>query len=109
MLMFRMLHQTAGPPHVIYAQMKLQWSKGNSEETLDFLRGFTARLAQDLGLDSSAGDSHHLTSELYASGKLADFTRLMARCYHKLGEWQMALHHDWDTVSDLRLRFCASD
>ena len=32
------------------------------------------------------------------AGKMEDLSRLLARCYFKQGQWQVALHKDWDTV-----------
>ena len=33
--------------------------------------------------------------------KLDEISRLLARCYLKLGEWQVALRDDWGSVSSL--------
>ncbi|GAA93365.1 uncharacterized protein L969DRAFT_91224 [Mixia osmundae IAM 14324] len=82
-----------GPPHVIYAHLKFMWASGAREETLAYLRDFTARLSQDLGLQGS-GDRRAQT-ELLMSDSLQDYTHLLARCYYKLGEWQMTLQDDW--------------
>ncbi|KAI5480415.1 FKBP12-rapamycin complex-associated protein [Pseudohyphozyma bogoriensis] len=83
----------SGPPVVIYSHLKYMWAAGAKEETLTFLREFTAKLASDLGMH--AGSDHAASSELAQSGRLPEFTRLLARCYYKLGEWQMALQDNW--------------
>lgn len=87
----------SGPPQVIYAHLKYMWATGAREETLTFLREFTNKLSGDLGLHPD-GD-HAASSELAQSGKLTEFTKLLARCYYKLGEWQSAMQDDWGSVS----------
>ena len=82
---------SAGPPHVIYTHLKLMWAKGEREDTLSYLRDFAQHLSSDLGLDTGGPTNQ----ELLGSPHLADYTHLLARCYFKLGEWQMAQHDDW--------------
>lgn len=89
----------SGPPQVIYAHLKYMWATGAREETLTFLREFTNKLSGDLGLHPD-GD-HAASAELAQSGKLTEFTKLLARCYYKLGEWQSAMQEDWGSVSAL--------
>lgn len=89
----------SGPPPVIYAHLKYLWATGARDETLAFLRVFTGRLSSDLGLptsDSNQGQRSHPSQELQMSGKVAEYTKLLARCYYKLGEWQMTtIEEDW--------------
>lgn len=87
-----------GPPHVIYAHLKYMWATGAREETLSYLRDFTGRLTQDLGLNPDS-EEPNAASELAATGQLLEYTKLLARCYYKLGEWQSALQPDWGSVS----------
>lgn len=89
-----------GPPHVIYAHLKFKWASGQKQESLMFLQDIASRLAQDLGVDENANSNGSLPYE--ASPELAhqlpEFTRLLARCYYKLGEWQVALQDGWGAV-----------
>ncbi|GAA5970883.1 hypothetical protein JCM11641_004492 [Rhodosporidiobolus odoratus] len=91
----------SGPPQVIYANLKYHWAKGNREEVLAVLREFTGRLAADLGIHPDGESSAN--PDLLNSGKKADFTRLLARCHYKLGEWQSAMQEDWgsDNIPDI--------
>ena len=89
----------SGPPQVIYAHLKYMWASGAREETLTFLREFTAKLSNDLGLHIENDEQHTASCELAESGRLPEFTRLLARCYYKLGEWQMALQDNYGSVS----------
>lgn len=66
-----------------------------------YLRDFTSRLTQDLGLNPET-DAPNAASELAASGQLGEYTRLLARCYYKLGEWQSMLQPNWGSVSVCR-------
>ncbi|PWN43039.1 putative TOR1-1-phosphatidylinositol 3-kinase [Ceraceosorus guamensis] len=91
------------PPPVIYAHLKFMWASGAREESLEYLRTFTASLSEDLGLHP--GDEHAtaFSQDWNAIPRLNDFAKLLARCYFKQGEWQAALHEDWvnDTTCDV--------
>lgn len=63
-----------------------------------YLKDFTGRLTQDLGLNPDS-DEPNSAQELAVTGQLQEYTRLLARCYYKLGEWQSALQPDWGAVS----------
>ena len=94
----------SAPPQVIYAHLKYLWATGAREETLTFLREFTGKLSGDLGLhpDSDQGPAQ----ELVTTGRVAEYTHLLARCYYKLGEWQSAQQDNWGSVSSSLIRFC---
>ncbi|KAI0330958.1 FAT-domain-containing protein [Cubamyces sp. BRFM 1775] len=81
------------PPMVIYAHLKCNWAKGEREETLHYLRNFSAKLAGDI----QAGTSGRAVGEPAVNSKMEELSRLLARCYFKLGEWQFALKEEWDT------------
>ncbi|BGP07821.1 phosphatidylinositol kinase-related protein kinase tor1 [Rhodotorula toruloides] len=83
----------SGPPQVIYAHLKYQWATGAREETLAFLRDFTAKLSTDLGIHPDGEQTAN--AEVVNSGRKAEYTRLLARCHYKLGEWQSAMQEDW--------------
>lgn len=83
------------PPNVVYAQLKYMWANGSREDSLGFLRQFSASLARDLQVE---------TKELFlrpsvSKHKLDELSRLLARCYFKQGQWQVELKEDWDAVS----------
>ena len=83
------------PPMVIYAHLKCRWAKGERDETLHYLRDFSEKLAQDI----QAGTSGRGAGKPAVDSKLEGLSRLLARCYYKLGEWQFALKEEWETVS----------
>ncbi|KAI0040710.1 atypical/PIKK/FRAP protein kinase [Auriscalpium vulgare] len=79
------------PPNVVYAHLKYMWASGTKDESLNFLRQFAASLSRDLQSETAErrpGVPRH---------KLDELSRLLARCYFKLGEWQMELKDDWGT------------
>ena len=86
------------PPAVIYSHLKFMWACGAKGESLSYLRDFTANLAEDLGMATVDEHENLVLPDLRASPRLAEFARLLARCYFKLGEWQVALNDEW--VSD---------
>ena len=70
------------------------WAKNARDESLRFLREFSTNLARDLQTESSEPAQRPGISKQ----KLAELSRLLARCYFKQGEWQVALDPDWITV-----------
>lgn len=86
------------PPNVVYAQLKYMWASGAREDSLNFLRQFSASLARDL--QSESGE--HSQRGTVSKHKLDELSRLLARCYFKQGEWQVELKDDWGSVSCTR-------
>ncbi|KAF9047130.1 phosphatidylinositol 3-kinase [Hymenopellis radicata] len=77
------------PPNVVYAHLKFMWATGNKENSLAFLRQFSANLARDL--QSEDGHSHPwVTRE-----RKTQLSKLLARCYFKQGQWQMKSSERW--------------
>lgn len=91
-----------GPPIVIYAHLKYLWATGAREETLTFLKEFTGRIGAEIGL--TAQTDMAAFPDQSKDGKLPLSTRLISRCYYKLGEWQTAMQTDWGSVSTVRLQ-----
>ena len=83
------------PPAVIYSHLKFIWACGARTESLSYLRDFTLHLADDLGMATVDGDDRLVLPDVRASPRLADFAKLLARCYFKLGEWQVAMNEEW--------------
>ncbi|KAJ7779782.1 phosphatidylinositol 3-kinase [Mycena metata] len=71
-------------PNVVYAQLKYMWAQGAREESLAQLRQFTITLARDLQATEQA-----------AGPRVAELSKLLARCYFKQGEWRVALDENW--------------
>ncbi|KAJ7093820.1 phosphatidylinositol 3-kinase [Mycena belliarum] len=84
-------HHTKAPPNVVYAQLKYMWAQGAREGSLAELRLFTVSLAKDLQAESS---DHALRSGL-PKQRVNELAKLLARCYFKQGEWQVALDGSW--------------
>lgn len=84
------------PPQVVYAQLKYMWAKGQQREALHHLVDFTTRMSQDLGLNPNDLITQPLPSEGPGIPKhVEDYTKLLARCFLKQGEWQIALNSNW--------------
>ena len=77
---------------VIYAHLKCNWAKGEKEDTLNYLRDFSAKLARDIQSGTTP------RAQPVGNSKWEELSRLLARCYFKLGEWQFALKEEWDAV-----------
>jgi len=73
------------------------WATGAREESLTFLRQFSGSLARDLQSESN----EHAQRTGVSKPKLAELSRLLARCYFKQGEWQVELKDSWGTVSSV--------
>ncbi|KAF3938362.1 hypothetical protein ABW19_dt0205056 [Dactylella cylindrospora] len=91
------------PPQVTYARLKYLWSVGNQSEALSNLIEFTERMSKQIGTNASDAASHSQSqpnsTPALASGHsnrtLEDYSHLLARCYLKQGEWQVALNRSW--------------
>ncbi|CAR66402.1 DEHA2F23452p [Debaryomyces hansenii CBS767] len=86
------------PPQVVYAQLKYMWAKGQQREALRHLVDFTTRMSQDLGLNPNDLITQPLPSEGPGIPKhVEEYTKLLARCFLKQGEWQILLNNNWRT------------
>ncbi|PFH51827.1 hypothetical protein AMATHDRAFT_58344 [Amanita thiersii Skay4041] len=83
---------TKAPPNVVYAQLKYMWASGAKEESLDFLRQFSLNLSRDLQQQEPIIQPQR---SAVSKQKLAELSKLLARCYFKQGEWQVDLKDDW--------------
>ncbi|KAJ7718399.1 phosphatidylinositol 3-kinase [Mycena maculata] len=87
----REYHHTKAPPNVVYAQLKYMWAQGAREGSLAELRQFTVSLAKDLQAESS----DHAQRAGLPRQRIDQLSKLLARCYFKQGEWQVALDENW--------------
>ncbi|CAN3370118.1 serine/threonine-protein kinase Tor2p [Diutina catenulata] len=88
------------PPQVVYAQLKYMWAKGQQREALRHLVDFTTRMSQDLGLNPNDLITQPLPQQgrgIPSKKHVEEYTRLLARCFLKQGEWQIALNSSWRT------------
>jgi len=72
------------------------WARGEYEKSLSWLRTFSGRLADDLGLDLD--NPTERVQEVRGMPKMSEYISLLARCYLKQGEWQSDLKDDWNPV-----------
>ncbi|KAG1057434.1 hypothetical protein G6F43_000742 [Rhizopus delemar] len=109
----------SGTPHpkIVYAQLKHMWDSASitppekgaaiRSRALSILRDFTAQKTQDLGLNpdemavSMPIDSTRITEDV------AEYTRLLSRCYLRQGEWQRALSYELteETIPEILCSF----
>ncbi|KAF7350698.1 Serine/threonine-protein kinase TOR [Mycena sanguinolenta] len=82
-------HHTKAPPNVVYAQLKFMWAQGAREGSLAELRQFTVSLANDFQAE------HDAQRAGLPKQRLSELSKLLARCYFKQGEWQVALDENW--------------
>jgi serine/threonine-protein kinase mTOR len=83
--------QMQAPPHVVYAYFKYTWAKGDRADSLDWLQTFTANLTQDVRPHEAPEQGRAIT----ADPAMSDFTKLLARCHVKIGQWRVALQEGW--------------
>ncbi|KAF8966334.1 atypical/PIKK/FRAP protein kinase [Flammula alnicola] len=86
-------HHTKAPPNVVYAQLKFMWATGAKDESLNFLRQFTGSLVRDVTNEINAQTQRPAVSKQ----KMAELSKLVARCFYKQGEWQVELKDDWNS------------
>ncbi|RPB03684.1 FAT-domain-containing protein [Choiromyces venosus 120613-1] len=85
---------TSVPPQVTYARLKFMWATGQQQEAIQHLFDFTDSLSHDLRVNMTNGHPHG-PQQTMAVAIDDEHTRLLARCYLKQGEWQVALHKSW--------------
>ncbi|TPX38402.1 hypothetical protein SeMB42_g06762 [Synchytrium endobioticum] len=78
-------------PQVIYACLKHLWVTASKDNVFQQLKEFTVSLVQRQGLTASSYDLNPAAG--IDPSRLAHM-RLLARCYNKLGEWQLALQEE---------------
>ncbi|CEP63160.1 phosphatidylinositol kinase-related protein kinase TOR1 LALA0_S07e03752g [Lachancea lanzarotensis] len=84
------------PPPVVYAQLKYMWATGSQKEALRHLISFTSRVAHDLGLEPSNMIAQSIPqSSTIPLHHVEDYTKLLARCFLKQGEWRVSLQSNW--------------
>ncbi|KAJ7696596.1 armadillo-type protein [Mycena rosella] len=89
--------QTQAPPDVVYTQLKFMWAQHDvqqPEDTLLFLRQFTATIADDLEAETSREIEPRSGAP---NPRAAHLSKLLARCYFKLGEWEAQLRPEWSS------------
>ena len=83
-------------PHVVYAQLKYMWSRGQKSEALNHLVDFTSKLSRDLGLNENEVITQPIPKTVPGvTDDIERFTKLLARCYLKQGEWKIAMDEEW--------------
>ena len=87
-------------PRVVYAWLKFNWARGEKGESLTQLQEFSYHLAGELGIDvaeSIASMTDNEPAPLVADDtpEWQDTTSLLARCFHKQAEWQVAMQDQW--------------
>ena len=102
---------SSGVPEVLYAQLKYQWTTGRKPDSLHRLREFTTELSSQLNAHhaqiqvdprgslnnlGSAHDRHGLDAPKKPTIDPVAFSKLLAKCYLKQGEWLTTLKKgDW--------------
>ncbi|KAL7268146.1 phosphatidylinositol kinase-related protein kinase tor1 [Rhizina undulata] len=87
---------TTAPPQVTYAWLKFMWDTGFQGEALQHLQTFTTHLSNDIRPTAPSGMPLHGAQQAPMPIHMDDeITRLLARCYLKQGEWQVARSRNW--------------
>ncbi|KAI8981018.1 armadillo-type protein [Pilobolus umbonatus] len=100
-------------PKIVYAQLKHMWDSASiapadtapaiRTNALNILREFSAQKTQDLGLDPQEMTRNIPIDSSRLSDEVAEYTRLLGRCYLRQGEWQRALSYELteETIPDI--------
>ncbi|KAJ3194365.1 phosphatidylinositol kinase- protein kinase tor1 [Irineochytrium annulatum] len=84
-------------PHVIYACLKHTWASGVKEHAFKQMREFTKTLVERLGIATLNDINFQIEQNRGDESKLS-LVKLLARCYLKLGEWQISLQEELNDV-----------
>lgn len=118
------------PPRVNYAVLKYHWATGRQPAALEGLKLFTTDMVERLKraqIEQQGITEGHQINGAYTNGvngvsdnassftltpkAMADHTELLARCFLKQGEWQVAINKgDWshDHVDDILASYSAA-
>ncbi|KAJ6518876.1 phosphatidylinositol 3-kinase [Mycena sanguinolenta] len=77
------------PQDVVYTQLKFMWANGARQDSLLFLRQFTNTISNDLEAEVNR------QTDRESNPRVARISKLLARCYFKLGEWEAELRPNW--------------
>ncbi|KAI8819891.1 armadillo-type protein [Fimicolochytrium jonesii] len=80
-------------PPVVYACLKHLWASGSREHSFGQMKDFTRSIVDRLGITSLNDINAQIETQNSDSGK-GELVKLLARCYLKLGEWQIALQEE---------------
>ncbi|KAI8925792.1 armadillo-type protein [Entophlyctis helioformis] len=110
---FTTISLSANPPAVVYGCLKHLWTAGNREHSFEQMKSFTSLLSSRLGLVTAGNVNHPLEFDTTArpdSPEHADNLRLLARCFLKVGHWQMAVKDELNEsiLPDILRSFCAA-
>ncbi|KAJ3037894.1 phosphatidylinositol kinase- protein kinase tor1 [Rhizophlyctis rosea] len=92
---FRSLDIKSNAPPVVYACLKHLWASGSKEHAFHQMKEFTRAVVERCGITSLSDIGFQVECSRSDSGKAA-LVSLLARCYHKLGEWQSNLQEELD-------------
>lgn len=70
------------------------WANGSRDESLQFLRHFATELQSDIVNHGPR------VQNAVVDKRENELPKLLARCFFKIAEWQMALVDDWTSVRD---------
>lgn len=68
------------------------WGRGDRQEALMALRSFCEALQRDIPIKPGESKVSH-------QERLADISKVLARCYLKAGQWQSEMKPEWTPVS----------
>jgi hypothetical protein len=80
----------------VYAQLKFLWANGERTLSIERLRNFVDELSRDLD-----GRHERHPSKALSTTKVDELSRLLAKCYLKLGEWKYEIEQNWKSVVSL--------
>ncbi|KAG0181763.1 phosphatidylinositol kinase- protein kinase tor1 [Apophysomyces sp. BC1034] len=110
---------TSGNPHpkIVYAHLKHMWDSASQasgdqahvirSRALNILRDFTAQKMQDLGLNPDEMALSMPIDPARIADDVAEYTRLLSRCYLRQGEWHRGLSEELteETIPDILRAF----
>lgn len=93
---FALLDPHNNPAPVVYASLKYLWASGARDQSYGQMNEFTKGLVERLGISSLNNLAAHI--ETIQEPEKVALLKILARCYSKLGEWQIALTDELDDV-----------
>ncbi|EPX74347.1 phosphatidylinositol kinase Tor2 [Schizosaccharomyces octosporus yFS286] len=82
-------------PSIIYAKLKFSWTVDDKKRALVNMQEFTAQLISDINIDPALFAQSAITGSQKSQEEIHYYFHLLARCYHKQGQWQQEIEPKW--------------
>ncbi|CAB40167.2 TORC1 serine/threonine protein kinase Tor2 [Schizosaccharomyces pombe] len=86
-------------PSIVYANLKFLWAVDDKRKALNSMQEFTSQLISDINVDPALFVQSTSVNTQKSQEEIQYYFHLLARCYHKQGQWQQEIENNWSEGS----------